>query len=144
MGTHLTTLQNVWRVKKATVDKHVRTLISKWWLMCISHRLLEMSQEFWMAWEEAVYQEREMACLSGWFADALLAYSASSSGGHRTCFLFSSVFFFSFFASVLKVYQRIRFPAIYHFTAEDYCRNTEHKHIWETNALNVSHERLCL
>lgn len=125
--------------KKAPVDKHVRTLISKWWRMRISKRLLEMSQELWMAREEVVYQEREMACLSGWFADTLLAYSASSSGGHHTCFLLSSVFFFSFVACVLMVYQRIGFLWYIISPLKDYCTNTEHKHIRETNVLNVLH-----
>ncbi len=77
--------------------------------MCISRRLLEMSQEFETGWKEAVYQEREMVCLSRWFANALLAYSASSSGGHSTCFSSFSVFSFSFFAPVLRFIEELGF-----------------------------------
>lgn len=103
--------------------------------MCISHRLLEMSQESEMGWKEAVYQEREMVCLSGWFADTLLAYSASSSGGHQHLFFFFRSVFFFFLCPCVKVYRRIRFPVIYHFTTKEFCSNREHKYMWETNVL---------
>lgn len=50
-----------------------------------------------------------MVCLSRWFADALLAYSASSSGGHSTCFSSFSVFSFTFFAPVLRFIEELGF-----------------------------------